>query len=93
MCRRIVPVVLLLLPLFLLLVLTLAGPPAMGQESTTTVPAPVPSSPDVGPVGDLGAEGGSPVVLVALSFLGGATALAIMAVQWVRTRPPGHRSD
>ncbi|MBA2437616.1 MAG: hypothetical protein H0V52_04595, partial [Acidimicrobiia bacterium] len=50
-------------------------------------------SPDVGPIGDLGAEGGSPVVFVALSFLGGATALAIMAVQWVRTRPPGHRSD
>lgn len=90
MSRPVVPAVLLVL--LLVLVLVPAGPPASGQESTTTVPAPARSSPDVGPVGDLGAGGGSPLVFVALSFLGGATALAIMAVQWVRTRPSGRRS-
>lgn len=89
--RRIVPA--LVSALLFLTVLTVAGPAAVGQESTTTVPAPPPSPPDVGPVGDLGADGGSPAVFVVLSLVGGATALAILAVQWVRTRPPGHRSD
>ena len=66
--------------------------PASGQESTTV---PEISTPTESPVGDLDGEGGSPRVFALLSVLGGATALAILGVQWIRTRPPPprHRSD
>lgn len=66
-------------------------PPAIGQEPTT-----VPENSTESPVGDdLDGEGGSPRVFALLSVLGGATALAILGVQWFRTRPPPprHRSD
>ena len=67
--------------------------PATGQEATTVpeISTPIPSPPG----DDLDGEGGSPWVFALLSVLGGATALAILAVQWIRTRPPPprHRSD
>lgn len=64
-----------------------AGAPATGQDASTTVPV-VPTSlaPPIGD-DDLEGDGGSPLVFVALSLLGGTTAVAIMAVQWIRTRP------
>lgn len=71
-------------------VLVLSGAPAAAQEPTT---APEPTVSPEGPGGDLEGEGASLRFFVALSLLGGATALAMVAVQWFRTRPPGRHSD
>ena len=75
------------------LLVALAHQPATGQEATTV---PEITTPTESPVGDdLDGEGGSPWVFALLSVVGGATALAILGVQWIRTRPPPprHRSD
>lgn len=73
--------------------LALVHQPATGEEATTV---PEISTPTGRPAGDnLDGEGGSPWVFAVLSVLGGATALAILGGQWIRTRPPPprHRSD
>lgn len=77
----------------LVMIVALVHEPAAGQEATTV---PEISTPTASPAGDdLDGEGGSPWVFALLSVLGGATALAILGVQWIRTRPPPprHRSD
>ena len=84
------------LPLLAVLILVAAGPPAGGQQPPPTAPeSPTSSTGGLAPPagGDLDGDGGSPLVYVALSVLGGTTAVAIMAVQWFRTRPGGHRSS
>ncbi len=77
--------------LVLVLGVALGGPPVMAQEPTTVEPpdeapggAPLVEDPPAADV--LDGEGGSPQVFVVLSLLGSTTALAIMAVQWFRTR-------
>lgn len=78
------------LALVLLVTLVLASP-AAGQEPGTTIPGATTTPTALAPpavADDL--DGGSPQVFVALSLLGGASALAIMVVQWFRTRPPRH---
>ncbi|HEV2071613.1 MAG TPA: hypothetical protein VGR26_17630 [Acidimicrobiales bacterium] len=73
----------------LVVVMALVHLPATGQEPTTV---PQTSTPSGRPAGDdLDGEGGSPRIFALLSVLGGATAVTILAVQWVRTRPPGPR--
>lgn len=69
--------------------LVLCGAPARGQEPT----APQPTVSTDG-AGDGEREGGEASLgyFVALSLIGGTTAVAILAVQWVRTRPPGRQS-
>ena len=69
--------------------LVLCGTPASGQEPT----APEPTVSTDG-AGDGEREGGEARLgyFVALSLMGGTTAVAILAVQWVRTRPPGRQS-
>lgn len=77
----------------LVVIVALVHEPATGQEVTTV---PEISTPTASPAGDdLDGEGGSPWVFALLSVVGGATALAILGVQWIRTRPPPprHRSD
>ena len=76
----------------LVVILALAHQPATGEVATTV---PQVSAPTERPAGDdLDGDGGSPWVFAVLSVLGGATALAILAGQWIRTRPPPrHRSD
>lgn len=74
------------------LLVALVHQPATGQEATTV---PEMTTPTESPAGDdLDGEGGSPWVFALLSVVGGATALAILGVQWIRTRPPPprHRS-
>lgn len=68
-------------------------PPAIGQEPATMPETPTSTESPAGD--DLGGEGGSPRVFAILSVLGGVTALAILGVQWFRTRPPPprHRSE
>ncbi len=71
--------------------------PATSEAPTTFVPPPGVAEGGPGDPGTsvdelegeppLDAGVGSPNVFVALSLAGGATALAIMGVQWVRTRP------
>ena len=76
----------------LVVIVALVHQPATGQEATTV---PEISTPTAGPASDdVDGEGGSPWVFALLSVLGGATALAILGAQWMRTRPrPRHRSD
>jgi hypothetical protein len=79
----------LLASILVLLALALPAGSALAQEATTTVPeattTPTRLPPTVGE--GLDGDGSSPLVYVALSLLGGATAVSIMAVQWIRTRP------
>ena len=74
------------------LLVALVHQPATGQEATTV---PEMTTSTESPAGaDLDGEGGSPWVFALLSVGGGATALAILGLQWIRTRPPPprHRS-
>ncbi|CAN5144306.1 hypothetical protein BH24ACT1_BH24ACT1_08960 [soil metagenome] len=75
----------------LVVVLALVNPSATGQEPTAV---PDTSATTDGPDGnELDGGLGSPEIFVVLSVLGGSTAAAMLGVQWVRTRPRGHRSD
>ncbi|HWH34146.1 MAG TPA: hypothetical protein VNT56_02390 [Acidimicrobiales bacterium] len=65
------------------------GGPVGAQETTTTLLGPPTTADELLPGGRIAQPGGSPAVFVALSALGGATAVAIMAAQWIRTRPGG----
>jgi hypothetical protein len=73
----------------ILLALAVTGRPALAQEPSTTVPGATTDSTGLAPIiGDgVDGDGGSPRIFAAISLLGGTTAVAIMAVQWFRTRP------
>lgn len=78
----------LLASVLVLLVLALPAGSALAQEPTSTVPESTTTPTRLPPtVGEGLDDGSSLLVYVALSLLGGATAISIMAVQWIRTRP------